>query len=248
MDNKVTHSRVSQIVKKVDRWLVAGGDPSDPHIKDHVARQQLSTATHKLRLTRAIEWATAAMENEPAPLTTTKKRTIHGTEVWSEETTRNLPTVNLSAVRLLVRATEALHSLNNLEAKEPTPASAAEQNLFPAVHGLLCRWRAQAAGRVPPVPDIHSFITTTLHTLLGTTPESTSNPSITDEEPPAKETLELSAPVQPSDSTTTDPPTLSDNPSTSGAEKISKFSRPSPWVCRLPIPPTHSIPNTLPIR
>jgi hypothetical protein len=224
VDNKVTHSRVSQIVKKVDRWLAAGGEPNDPHIKEHVARQQLSTATHKMRLVRAIEWATNAMEREPAPLTTTKKRTIRGTEVWSEETTRDIPPVNLSAVRLLVRATEALHSLNTIEAKEPTPEPKTEQNLFPAVHGLLCRWRAQAAaaGRVPPVPDVSVLITTTLHTLLGTTPDSTVDASSIDDQTTAKETLELSADAPTSDSINLDPPTPCNNPSTSPAEKNPK--------------------------
>src|SRR3954471_16385215 len=111
VDLQLHYSRVSQIVKKVEQWLLAGGSPTDPEIRDHVARRRLSRADHKLRLQRAVELATAAMEAEPQPQTTTRRRTVQGTEVWREETTREPPAVNLAAVRLLVRATEALHKL-----------------------------------------------------------------------------------------------------------------------------------------
>jgi hypothetical protein len=173
VDFQLKYSRISQIVKRVGQWLAAGGDPIDPQIKDHIGRQHLAHSSHKLRLARAIELATAAMEAEPTPVTTTRKRTIHGSEIWREETTRDAPYINLNAVRLLVRATEALNKLNNQDETEPEPCPATEQNLFPAVHSLLCRWRAEAvaSGRVPPVPDIPTLTTTLLNTFLGACPE-----------------------------------------------------------------------------
>src|SRR5438128_888997 len=59
VDLQLHYSRVSQIVKKVEQWLLAGGSPTDPEIRDHVARRRLSRADHKLRLQRAVELATA---------------------------------------------------------------------------------------------------------------------------------------------------------------------------------------------
>ena len=53
VDLQLHYSRVSQIVKKVEQWLLAGGSPTDPEIRDHVARRRLSRADHKLRLQRA---------------------------------------------------------------------------------------------------------------------------------------------------------------------------------------------------
>ena len=54
VDLQLHYSRVSQIVKKVEQWLAAGGSPTDPEIRDHVARRRLSHANHKLRVVRAI--------------------------------------------------------------------------------------------------------------------------------------------------------------------------------------------------
>src|SRR5688572_18323255 len=77
VDLELHYSRVSQIVKRVTRWLAAGGDPLDPIIRDHVARSRLAQANLKLRLTRAVESATRALEVHP-PLNTTRRR-FHGT-------------------------------------------------------------------------------------------------------------------------------------------------------------------------
>src|SRR2546425_1156855 len=65
VDLQLHYTRVSQIVKKVEQWLLAGGSSTDPEIRDHVARRRLSRADHKLRLQRAVELATAAMEAAP---------------------------------------------------------------------------------------------------------------------------------------------------------------------------------------
>src|SRR3954453_10400528 len=55
--------RISQIINNVRHWLAAGGNPEDPTIRDHFARQKLSSATQKIRLLRIIDMATYAMEN-----------------------------------------------------------------------------------------------------------------------------------------------------------------------------------------
>src|SRR6188768_711983 len=61
-EHELHYSRVSQIVKRVERWLAAGGDPLDPQIRDHAARKQLALGMHKLRLARAAEIASMALE------------------------------------------------------------------------------------------------------------------------------------------------------------------------------------------
>jgi hypothetical protein len=77
-DLNLHYSRVSQIVKRVGRWLAAGGSPTDPELRDYAARQRLSRATHKLRLERAVELASCAMEANPPPLRTKRRRVVGG--------------------------------------------------------------------------------------------------------------------------------------------------------------------------
>ena len=170
VEMQLHYSRVSQIVKKVEQWLLAGGSPTDPEIRDHVARRRLSRADHKLRLQRAVELATTAMEIKPEPQTTTRRRTVQGTEVWREETTRDPQPVNLAAVRLLVRATEVLHKLEEQEEHRATEEPLPEHDLLPAVFELLCRWRmrAEADGRLPATSDATALVASALNGLLGT--------------------------------------------------------------------------------
>src|SRR5687768_11312150 len=49
-EQELDRSRVSQIVKRVTRWLAAGGQAIDPLIRDHAARQRLAQGDLKLRL------------------------------------------------------------------------------------------------------------------------------------------------------------------------------------------------------
>ena len=72
-DHQLHYSRVAQIIKRVERWLAAGGDPLDPQIRDHAARQRLALGMHKLRLARGIEVASMALEFKQ-PVTTTRRR------------------------------------------------------------------------------------------------------------------------------------------------------------------------------
>jgi hypothetical protein len=167
---EIDASRVSQIVKNVRRWLAAGGAPTDPELRDHVSRQRFARATHKLRLTRAVELATYAMETEPRRLKTTRTRSVGGTVIWTEETTREQPEVDLAAVRLLIRSTEALQALEDQDELNAEAAPPQEQDLLPAIFDFLCRLRARAEadGRLQASSDINSTVATALNTLLGT--------------------------------------------------------------------------------
>jgi hypothetical protein len=172
-DRGLDPSRVSQIVKQVERWLAAGGCPTDPAVREHADRQRLSRARHKLRLTRAIERAAWAMEAPPYPVTTTRRRWVGDTEVWREETTRESPSVNLPAVRLLLRATDALHKLESQSELDEPEQPTSEPYSLPAVVDYLCRQRerAELAGWASPSSDRESIrftVADTLDALLGT--------------------------------------------------------------------------------
>jgi hypothetical protein len=167
-------SRVSQIIKKVNRWIAAGGSPTDPQLRDHVARQRVSRAVQRLRLVRAIELATYAVESEARPLKKTRRRWVGGTEVWCDETSYPQPEVSLSAVRLLLKATQALQDFENDDEPSPpdeSPPSDAQPELLPAVFNLLCTWRthAEADGRVQAVENVAQLVANLLNNLLGTT-------------------------------------------------------------------------------
>ena len=167
-DQQLHYSRVSQVIKRVERWLAAGGDPIDPQIRDYAARQRLALGTCKMRLARGIEIASMALEfNQPVQTT---RRRMHGpTEVWREETSREIPKVNLPALRLLVDATQALHQLEQQEESTPTPPPASDRELLRAVFDLLCTWRAcaEAQGTLATTPNIPALISESLTNLLG---------------------------------------------------------------------------------
>src|SRR5262245_45014777 len=173
-------SRVSQVVRRVTRWLAAGGDPIDPLVRDHFARQRLAQGNHKLRLHRAIQLAFDALQFR-FPLETTKKRFQGTTEVWREEISRDVPRVSLSAIRLLLDATKSLQQLENdtdhkrlRKTVDSSDAGLDEQDLLCAVFDFLCgcRARAQAHSRLPladniPAENIPALISDTLTNLVG---------------------------------------------------------------------------------
>jgi hypothetical protein len=171
-DLKLHYSSISKIVKRVERWIAAGGDPIDAQIADFAARQRLATATARQRLTRAIELATVAMERRPEPEPVVRRRLVNGVEVWREETEKPVPNFNPSAVRTLVSATTALerldyrsqHSTNQLRSTQACP-----EKLFAAIIDFLttCRTTAESRGHVPTTPDAHITVVATLHALLG---------------------------------------------------------------------------------
>ena len=166
-DLNLHYSRVSQIVKRVGRWLAAGGSPTDPALRDHAARQRLSRATLRLRVERALELATHAMESNPQPQTTTRRRLVGGAEVWREEVDRHQPAVNLSAVRLLLRATDSLRAWEGQGGLEDEPLT--EQGLIQMVFDLLCqlRKRAEQEGRIGPCANIRTCFAAALNMLIG---------------------------------------------------------------------------------
>jgi hypothetical protein len=195
-------SRVSQIIKKVHCWIAAGGSPADPQLRDHMARHRVARAHQRLRLLRAVEVATHAVEAETHPLKKTRRRWVGGTEVWCEETSVPQPDVSLSAVRLLLKAIESLQNFETDEDRASTdtpPSSDAQADLLPAVFNLLCTWRAaaEADGRVQPASDIPHLIADLLNNLLAAT--LTRNVS----EGLEQSSLNLSAnPIQPLGATT----------------------------------------------
>lgn len=164
-EQNLHYSRVSQIIKRVGKWLAAGGSPTDPQLRDHAARQRLSRATHRLRLERAVELATHAMEWNP-PQTTRRRRIVGGAEVWREEVDRDQPAVNLSAVRLLIRATDSLRDWEGQGGQEEEPLT--EQGLIQMVFELLCqlRERAEKEGRIAPCLDIRICFAAALNMLI----------------------------------------------------------------------------------
>src|SRR5262245_13972434 len=168
-DKGLHYSRVCQIVKRVHRWIIAGGNPAEPALRDHAARLRLSRASHQLRLMRCLEIATILMEAQPYQLETTKRRMVQGQEMWCEVTKRDQPNPKLPAVRLVLQTTQALRNLEERQnAQQPVPA--ADQDLLPAIFDLLCtlRIRAQADGRLQNTSDVNSLVASTLNNLLGT--------------------------------------------------------------------------------
>lgn len=163
-------TRVSQIVKKVRQWLAAGGQPTDPELRDHAARERLSVATQKLRLLRAIEVASYAVESQPPLAKTSRRRYQGGTLMWTEETTRDEPGPNLKALRLMLRASEALAELERREEADADEAAAPEHDLLWVVFDFLCncRSRAQEEGQVERSGDVRTLVSKTLANLLGT--------------------------------------------------------------------------------
>jgi hypothetical protein len=167
-DQKLHYSRVSQIVKRVARWLAAGGCPANPLLRDHAARQRLANANLKLRLTRAIELATICLEL-PNNVETTRRRVQGLTEVWREETTKSAPRLDLTALRTLIDATQALQKLEEADEARGAPQPMSDEDLLRAVFDILCglRARAEAHCALPPASDIRAAVAAALASLLG---------------------------------------------------------------------------------
>jgi hypothetical protein len=165
-DHQIDASRVSQIITRVNRWLAAGGDPADPILRDHAAQQRLNTGMLKLRLARAVELASYALEF-PQPAVTTKTRYHGPTEFWREETTRDAPKLSLPALRTLLDASQAIQKLD-IGDKAPQPSQPSDDEVLHLVSDLLLglRHRAESQGRLPPAQDHRAAISQTLSTLL----------------------------------------------------------------------------------
>jgi hypothetical protein len=167
-EHQLHYSRVSQIVKRVARWLSAGGEPTDPLLRDHAARQRLARATLKLRLTRAVELASQSLEF-PIPVETTRRRVQGLTEIWREETSRHVPRINLHALRLLIDATQALQKLEDDDKAQGAPQPVSDEDLLRTVFELLCglRARAELQGRLDAASNIRGCVADALSALLG---------------------------------------------------------------------------------
>jgi len=218
----IGRTRISQIVSKVKRWLAAGGSPTDPQIRDHLAQQRLSKASQRIRLLRIIDKATYAAEAQLPSQKTTRRRFHGSTEVWREEIAVLAPDVNLPALRVLLRAVKELDEFETRHAdivqEQPSPPLSEDQLLF-TVYELLCRWRshAEAAGHFPNSADIPQLIIDNLHSLLGplaspltTTDTQSASANIGDDVSPLQPAL-----IAP----TADQPTTSIDALTSPAQK-----------------------------
>ena len=215
-DLKIHYSRVSQIVKRVESWLAAGGSPTDPHLKNALAERRLSRSLQKLRLLRAVELATAALHADSRPITETRRRIVVGAEVWREESQADAPSINLFALQNYVTAVKALEAFENSEDKETDakPEQITSQETLRALVDLLCRFRieAEAAGRVDRTGDIFGLVVTTLQNLLG--------PNVIQHRAPPSEAraqfaLNLSATSETSATTYPTQPSVSDEHKTS---------------------------------
>lgn len=168
-DYRLDPSRISQIVKRVRRWLAAGGAPADPQIRDHLARHRLSRATHRMRLERIVERLTHAMhDTEPAP-PLVRRRMVGGREVWREEVEQRECAWNLPAVRLMLRASDALAKFDEQPELAADSQPASDTELLMVVFDFLCgcRARAEAAGQQPASPDVSAVVSSALAGLLG---------------------------------------------------------------------------------
>lgn len=167
-DYQLHYSRVCQIVKRVTRWLAAGGLADDPLIRDYAARQRLSRGMLKLRLSRAIELATMGLEFQ-GTVETTRRRVCGITEVWREESSRNAPRNSIGALRVIVQATQALRELEDEERDQGTQQDASDEDLLKTVFELLCGWRAraEAAGQIAQAADIRAAVADGLSAVVG---------------------------------------------------------------------------------
>ena len=169
VDHELHYSRVSKIIKSVTRWLAAGGDPLDPVIRDSLARKRLAQGQIKLRLARAIEIASIALEFH-VPLTTTRRRVEGVTEVWREETTRDVCRTSPSTLRMLIDAIKTLQQLDRDDAhSDPHLPQTSDSDLLRAVFDFLCacRSRAESDGVLPAAENIPALVASTLCTLVG---------------------------------------------------------------------------------
>lgn len=195
MNLNISRARVAQVVKRVKRWLAAGGSPSDPEIREHLAQENLSHATKRIRLLRIIDRANYAAEHQLPSQKTTKTRYHGTTAVWHEETAVLAPAVNLPALRLLLNAVKTLDELETRDSPvrqslagrgSPDPALTEDQLLL-SVFELLCRWRtkAEAAGHLPRVTNLRQLIAENLHALIGPLASGLSSSSPADHHSPS---------------------------------------------------------------
>ncbi len=209
-------TRISQIVKRVRRWLAAGGAPTDPQIRDHQARQRLSRATHRMRLERIVERLTHAMhDTEPAP-PLVRRRMVGQHEVWREEAEQRECVWNLPAIRLMLRANDALAKLD--EQSEPAAESqpASDADLLQVVFEFLCgcRARAEEAGQQPASPDVSVVVAAALAGLLGESAAATARG--------AHPALNMSADHEEAGGASSEEPESCDESSEEAAEKFSQ--------------------------
>ncbi|HEY2412431.1 MAG TPA: hypothetical protein VGI40_09325, partial [Pirellulaceae bacterium] len=173
----ISRARISQVVNKVKRWLAAGGSPTDPEIRDHLAQERLSKASQRIRLLRIIDKATYAAEVRLPSQKIIRSRYHGDSEVWRDETSILSPEVNLPALRVLLRAVKDLGEFEKHHSDDACPdvrrgspdPAASEDQLLLSVYELLCRWRsrAEAAGHFQPSAHIPELIADTLRSLLG---------------------------------------------------------------------------------
>jgi hypothetical protein len=238
-DHQIDRSRVSQIIKRVDRWLAAGGDPADPTLRDHAAQQRLDGGMLKLRLSRAVELASRALEYQE-PVVTTKKRFQGSTEVWREETSREVPMLNLSALRTLLSASSALQKINACPKPSASSQPYSDDEILRVVFDLLLglRHRAESQGRLPPNQNHSAVISEILSALLHPTPTNTASatlnmepgtlnsapqpfpnhaPAVPSSSPTAQGERETSEPNSP----TASPPTICNNALNKPASEVS---------------------------
>jgi hypothetical protein len=140
-----------------------------------------------------VELASMALEFNP-PVQTTRRRVQGISEIWREETTRELPRINIGALRLLVEATQAIQRLEDQQSSPADPPASSDHDLLRAVFDLLCGWRsrAESQGRLVATSDIQAVVGDALSGLLGVSKDQLFNPSPAPQ-PTAQEQLNLSA-------------------------------------------------------
>lgn len=111
-DFQLHFSRVSQIVRQVDRWLAAGGKPADPELCAFLARREQQLAIQRERLVQCLELATRALESHQSELKTIRRRYVNGKLVHYSETSRQQPTSALSIMSVLIKASAELQKLD----------------------------------------------------------------------------------------------------------------------------------------
>jgi hypothetical protein len=168
-DKGLHRTRVSQIVRRVDRWLAAGGSPIDPKFKNDLQQRRLTRALQKLRLLRALEIATDQLEFPAEPTVKTRTRFQGATEISREVTKVEVPYPRLFALQNYIAAVKALQAFERDVENDAPPDEIAPADALPPLVQLLCRFRleAEADGQVQSSHDAFHLVVTTLRQLLG---------------------------------------------------------------------------------
>jgi hypothetical protein len=166
------------------------------------------------------------MELPHPPHQTIRRRIVGSTEVWREETLRDQPAYDLAAVRLVIRATEALQKLEEQEQHGKDAEPLPEQELLPAVLEMLCTWRtrAEADGRLAAGADVRSLVGGLLDGLLGTHIAREKEQGSSGDKA-AHDPLNLSAAAEESQSTNDDEQEPYDDSSRADAEQNRELER-----------------------